>query len=64
MEMVQHRFIDYLSFSILIAGHTTFDVHRMFSITAKAYNTSDVFNSQELVDVMYQCDEISGVIRS
>ena len=30
MEMVQHGFIDYLRFSILIAGHTKFDVDRMF----------------------------------
>ena len=62
MEMVQHGFIDYLWFSFLIAGHTKFDVDRMFSVTAKAYNSSDVFNTQELVDVMSQSDKISGVI--
>ena len=49
MEMLQHDFIDYLRFSFLIAGHTKFDVDRMFSVTAKAYNASDVFNTQELL---------------
>ena len=42
MEMVQHGFIDCLQFSFLIVGHTKFDVDRMFSATAKAYNASDV----------------------
>lgn len=34
----------------------------MFSITAKAYNTSDVFNTQELLVVMSQSDTISEVM--
>jgi len=54
--------ISYLQFSFLIAGHTKFDVDRMFSVTAKAYNAYDVFNTQELLDVMSQSDKISGVI--
>ena len=36
MEMVQHGVIDHLRFSFLIAGHTKFDVNRVFSVTAKA----------------------------
>jgi len=62
MEMVQHGFIDYLRFSFLIAGHTKFDVDRMFSATTKAYNASDVFNTQGLLHVMSQYDKISGII--
>ena len=49
MEMLQHGFIDYLQFSFLITGYTKFDVDRMFSVAAKAYNASDVFNTQELL---------------
>ena len=60
--MRQHGVIDYLRFSFLIAGHTKFDVDHAFSVTAKAYNTADVFNTQELLDVMTQSDHISGVI--
>ena len=62
MEMVQHGVIDYLRFSFLIAGHTKFDVDRVFSVTAKAYNTADVFNTQELLQVMTRSDNICGVI--
>ena len=62
METVQHGFIDYLRFSFLIAGHTKFDVDCMFSVTAKAYNASDVFNTQELLHVTSQYDKISGII--
>ena len=62
MEMVQHGVIDYLRFYFLIARHTKFDVDCVFSVTAKAYNTADVFNTQELLDVMTQSDRISGVI--
>ena len=45
-------------FSFLIAGHTKFDVDRMFSLTAKAYNASDVFDTQELLQVMCQTLEL------
>ena len=62
MEMIQNGSIDYLRFSFLVAGHTKFDVDRIFSVTAKAYNASDVFNTQELLAVMSQSDKISGAI--
>ena len=34
----------------------------VFLVTAKAYNASDVFNTQELLNFMSQSDKISGVI--
>ena len=62
MEMIQQGIIDYLRISFLIAGHTKFDVDRVFSVTAKAYNASDVFNTQELLHVMCESENISGVV--
>lgn len=62
MEMVQQGVVEYLRFSFLIVGHTKFDVDRVFSVTAKAYNSADVFNTQELLDVMTQSNNISGCI--
>ena len=43
-----------------MAGHTKFDADRVFSVTAKAFNSSDVFNTTELVDVMSQPDQITA----
>jgi len=60
MEMIQQKCVDYLRFSFLVAGHTKFDVDRVFSVTAKAFNSSDVFNTTELVDVMSQPDQITA----
>jgi hypothetical protein len=62
MELVQHKVVDYLRFSFLIAGHTKFDVDRLFSVTSKAYNSSDVFNTRELTEVMSQSDSITAII--
>ena len=62
MEMVQHNILDYLRISFLIAGHTKFDVDRLFSITAKSYNSADVFNTKELAQVMAQSDNITAVL--
>jgi len=62
MEMVQQKLVDYLRVSFLIAGHTKFDVDRLFSITAKSYNSADVFNTQELVTVMSQSDNVTAVL--
>ena len=62
MEMVQHGVIEYLRFSFLVAGHTKFDVDRVFSVTAKAYSTADIFNTQELVDFMCQSDTITAIL--
>ena len=60
MEIVQQRCLDYLRFSFLVAGHTKFDVDRVFSVTAKAFNSSDVFNTNELVTIMSQPNQITA----
>ena len=62
MEMVQQTKIDYVRFSFLVIGHTKFDIDRVFSVTSKAYNASDVFISQELLDVMCHSDTIPGIL--
>ena len=60
METIQQKYLDYLRFSFLVAGHTKFDVDRVFSITSKAFNSSDVFNTSELVNVMSQPNHITA----
>ena len=52
--------LNYLCFLFLVAGHAKFDADRVFSVTAKAFNSSDVFNTTELVDVMSQSDQITA----
>ena len=64
MEIVQQKILDYLRISFLIAGHTKFDVDRLFSVTAKSYNAADVFNSQELTQVMSQSENITAVLEN
>ena len=60
MEIIQQKCVDYLRFSFLVAGHTKFDVDRVFSVTAKAFNSSDVFNTTELVNVMSQPNQVTA----
>ena len=62
MEIVQHGVLDYLRISFLIAGHTKFDVDHLFSVTAKSYNSTDVFNTQELDQVFVQSESITAVL--
>ena len=52
MEIVQQGIVDFLRISFMIAGHTKFTVDQLFSQTAKAYNESDVFTTEELAQVM------------
>ena len=47
-EMVQHKIIDYIWLSFLIAGHTKFSPDLLFSKIAQSYNRSDVFTTEEL----------------
>ena len=62
METVQHGVLDYLRISFLIAGHTKFDVDHLFSVTAKSYNSTDVFNTQELDQIFVQSESITAVL--
>ena len=52
LEMVQHGKLDFLRVSFLIAGHTKFSPDLSFAKIAKDYNQSDVFNTEELKDVI------------
>ena len=62
MEMVQRKIVDYLRFSLLVASHTKFDVDHLFSVTAKAYNSADIFNTSELASVMSQAENVTAVV--
>lgn len=52
MELVQRDEIDLLRISFLIAGHTKFSPDLLFSKIAQTYNRSDVFNTEELGDIV------------
>ena len=57
-EMVQHKRIDFLQISFLIAGHTKFSPDLMFSKIARSYNRSDVFTTEELKEVISPYAEV------
>ena len=52
--------LDYLYCSFLVVGHMKFDVDKVFSVPAKVFNSSDVFNTNELVNVMSQPNQITA----
>lgn len=62
MEHVEQQYLDYLCVSFMIVGNTNFDVDRAFSATAKAYNSSDIFTTLELAEVMSQSPSITSLI--
>ena len=51
-EIVQQRKLQLLRVSFLLAGHTKFSPDILFSKIAKSYNRSDVFNTDELKDIV------------
>ena len=52
-EMIQHeRLSFFFRVSFLIAGHTKFSPDLLFSRIAQTYNKSDVFNTEELKDII------------
>ena len=62
LENLQQFHLGYLRVSFLIAGCTKFDIDRVFSTTAKAYSSTDVFTTQELASVMSESEAISCLI--
>ena len=52
MELIQQDVIEFLCISFLIAGHTKFSPDLLFSKIAQTYNKSDVFNTEELGDIV------------
>jgi len=51
-EMVQHKRVDFLRISFLIAGHTKFSPHLIFSKITQSYNRSNVFCTEDLKQVI------------
>lgn len=62
LEHVSTTNIEQLRLSFLVVGHTKFDVDRVFSTTAKAYASEDVFTTEELANIMSQSDNISSIV--
>ena len=51
-ELVQQNIFSFFRLSFMIAGHTKFNLDRLFSQISISYNRSDVFNSDDLVAVV------------
>ena len=50
--MIQQRKLSFIRISFLIAGHTKFSPDLLFSRISQTYNKSDVFNTEELKNVI------------
>ncbi len=62
LEQVKNSPLKHIRVSFLIVGHTKFDIDRVFSTTAKAYASTDVFTTEELASVMSQSDKILSIV--
>ena len=51
-ELVQQNIFTFFRLSFMIAGHTKFNVDRLFSKISISYNRSDIFNSDDLAAVV------------
>ena len=51
-ELVQQEIFSFFRLSFMIAGHTKFNVDRLFSKIAISYNRSDIFNIDDLAAVV------------
>ena len=52
LEVVQLNIIDYFRIAFMVAGHTKFAPDQLFSLTARDFYASAVFNESELIAVM------------
>ena len=52
MEVVQQNILDYFRISFMVAGHTKFAPDLLFSVTARDFYKSDIFNEGELLAIM------------
>lgn len=57
-EMVQQQRLQFFRVSFLLAGHTKFSPDLLFSKIAQSYNRSDVFNTDELKDIIARYAEV------
>ena len=51
-ELVSQKIFSFFRLSFMIAGHTKFNLDRLFSKIAMTYNRSDVFNIDDLVAIV------------
>ena len=51
-ELVSQKIFSFFRLSFMIAGHTKFNVDRLFSKIAMTYNRSYVFNVNDLVAIV------------
>ena len=54
LEILQQNVLDYFRISFMVSGHTKFAPDLLFSVTARDFYASDIFNERELVAVMEQ----------
>ena len=52
MELMKLQTFNYVRASFMIAGHTKVCVDRLFSQIAQTFYHSDVFNTQELAEII------------
>lgn len=52
LEVVQQNIMDYFRISFMVTGHTKFTPDQLFSLTARNFYVSDVFNEKELIALM------------
>ena len=52
LEVLQQNILDYFRISFMVAGHTKFVPDQLFSLTARDFYASDVFNERKLSAVM------------
>ena len=54
MEIMQQNLVDLFHINFMVAGHTKFDPDRLFPISAKAFNSADIFNITQLAELISQ----------
>ena len=54
--------VDFLQISLMIPGHTKFDVDWAFSTTSTAYANADVFTTDEPATVMSESPQIIAIV--
>lgn len=58
IEMVYQGKLQFFRISFLLSGHTKFSPDLLFSKIAQSYNRSDVFNTNELKDIISDYAEV------
>ena len=51
-EVIQQNLLNFFRVSFMVAGHPKFAPDQMFSVIARAYYASDIFNEKQLCEVI------------